>query len=105
MLLPQMPLPGGPPPALRSPGAEALDVADPVQIIDLQDGVWPAMFAWRGRRVTVTAVIGHATETRHTFRGPVTDHHFAVVTDAGHFRLCYTQQADRWSATSIGGTR
>jgi hypothetical protein len=53
----------------------------------------------------VTAVTGHASLTRHTFCGPVTDHHFAIVTDAGRFRLCHEPHADRWSATSIGGTR
>jgi hypothetical protein len=105
LLLPQLPIPGCPAPALCRPGVGALALNDPAWIIFVQDGFWPAMFVWRGRRITVQAVTGYEARKRHTFCGPVTDHHFAVVTDAGRFRLCHAPHAARWSVTSIGGAQ
>ena len=105
ILLPQLPLPGSPASILPPPVPGARLLNEPAVILTHQDGFWPAMFVWRGRRITVQAVTGYEARKRHTFCGPVTDHHFAVVTDAGRFRLCHAPHAARWSVTSIGGAQ
>ena len=63
------------------------------------------MGSWCDGYIRKSKLIQNEARKRHTFCGPVTDHHFAVVTDAGRFRLCHAPHAARWSVTSIGGAQ
>jgi hypothetical protein len=70
-----------------------LRLAEPVQVADKQNGLFPRVFVWRGRRHDVRAVVACRTENR---RGQVRRHLFRVRTDRALFELAQDVARDQW---------
>ncbi len=73
---------------------------EPVVMTAIQNGFFPRVFEWRGRRHDVRAVEACRTEQR---RGQVRRHVFRVRTDRAIFELAQDLARNQWRIEQVWG--
>ena len=79
------------------------DIREPIAVPSKQNGFFPKVFVWRGRRHDVRSVESCRTEVRHDWLGKAERHRFRVRTESAVFELTQDLRRDTWQVERMWG--